>query len=239
MSLIKGPAFKNIDPRELPIYTPTEAAHYLRVNLSTLRTWIYGYIPRPRQSGKKIPAVIHLPSPHSKLMSFYNLVEAHILSSIRHDHDVPLPKIRSAVNYLEKEFSSRHPLVDKRLEAGGRSMFVRHLGKLIDAGNDGQLAMEQVLDNYLKRITWDAAGLAQRLFPYVRTGAPGINQPRSIMMDPSISGGRPVLVGTGVPSQVVQERFLAGESPDELAADYNRKREEIDEILRFEAKLAA
>jgi uncharacterized protein (DUF433 family) len=224
--------FKTLDPRELPSYSPAEAARYLRMPVSTLRTWFFGY---PAHS--MLP-VIQPADPKRRLLSFLNLVEAHVLDSIR-DHQIPLPKVRRSLLYIQKTLKSKHPLAQHQFETSGRDLFVKYFGELIGVSLDGQTAMSDVLRIYLQRIEWDEAGLAKKFYPYVHHGIPETNQPQVILIDPTISGGRPVLVGTGISTRVVAERYLAGESPDDLAKDYNRTRPEIDEILRCEVRLAA
>lgn len=233
---LRRTTFKNLDPRELPNYSPAEAARYLRMPTSTLRTWIFGQQKDGR--GAMFP-VLQLPDPRKKLLSFINLVEAHILFSIRKDHNLPLPSVRKALRYLQNNMGSKHPLVENKFEVSGRDLFIKRLGELINVSSEGQIAMADVLKVYLHRIEWDEAGLAKKLFPYVLHGVPESEQPKSILIDPTISGGRPVLAGTGIATRVVAERFLAGESPDDLAKDYNRSRNEIDEIVRCETKLVA
>jgi uncharacterized protein (DUF433 family) len=199
--------------------------------LSTLRTWFFGY---PSQA---LP-VIEPADPKKRLLSFVNLIEAHILYSIRKDRDIPLTKVRKAIHYIQKTMRAKHPLTEK-FATSGRDLFVENLGKLIGVGQDGQIAMQDILKLYLQRIEWDEAGLAKTFYPYVRQGVPESQQPHIIQIDPTISGGRPVLVGTGIPTRVVAERHFAGESIDDLAKDYNRTRAEIEEILRCETRLAA
>ena len=56
--------------------------------------------------------------------------------------------------------------------------------------------------------------------------------------DPFISFGKAVITGTGVSTDIVAERFKAGESADELAHDYGCAREKIEEAIRCELNLA-
>ena len=56
----------------------------------------------------------------------------------------------------------------------------------------------------------------------------------AVVIDPYVSFGRPVLVGTGIPTAVIAARYKAGESVDDLADDYGRSREEIEEAIRCE-----
>ncbi len=229
--------FKTIDPRELPSYKPSEAARYLRMPVSTLRTWFFGY--RDPQNKGEMQPVIEIADPQKRLLSFINLVEAHVLYSIRKDRAIPLPTVRKAIKYIQKTINSNHPLAEQEFATSGRDLFVKYLGNLIGANQEGQTAMSDVLKLYLRRIERDKAGMALKFFPYVRHNVPESEQPRVILIDPAISGGRPVLAGTGISTSVVAGRYLAGDSVDELAKDYGRKRSEIEDILRCEYPSAA
>jgi len=60
-----------------------------------------------------------------------------------------------------------------------------------------------------------------------------------IVIDPTISFGRPSIMGTGIATAIVAERYKAGESVDELAEDYGCERNNIEEAVRCELALAA
>jgi uncharacterized protein (DUF433 family) len=171
------------------------------------------------------------------LLSFVNLIEAHVLDAARRQFQVPFPKVRSAINYLRREFRSDHPLAEQKIETDGRDLFIRSFGKLIAASNEGQLAMPELIESYLRRIEWDEHGLARRLFLFTRNRS--LEQPKFVVIDPRISFGRPVLTGTGIRTMVVVERYKAGESVEELAKDYGRERLEIEEAIRCELSAEA
>ena len=88
------------DPRELPNYRIPEAAHYLGIPPSTVRWWTLGQRYRTAAGVKMGKAVIAIPQQQPPLLSFINLVELHVLDGIRHQYQIPLPKIRSAVEYV-------------------------------------------------------------------------------------------------------------------------------------------
>ena len=94
--------------------------------------------------------------------------------------------------------------------------------------------MREVLDAHLRRIERDAAGVAASLYLFTRGGTHTANEPRMVVVDPRIHFGRPVLAGTGIPTAVIAERFDAGESVDDLVADYGRSAPEIEEAIRCE-----
>jgi uncharacterized protein (DUF433 family) len=85
-----------------------------------------------------------------------------------------------------------------------------------------------------RRVEHDQQGLAARLFPFTRPGGLVADQPRTVVIDSRVAFGRPVLVGTGVPTAVLADRYKAGESMQELAEDYDCARELIQEAIRCE-----
>jgi len=97
--------------------------------------------------------------------------------------------------------------------------------------------MRQLLEAYLKRIERDPRGVPIRLFPFTRKR--DSEEPRAIVIDPRVSFGRPVLAGTGIRTATVAERYKAGESIDQLAADYECQPLEIEEAVRCELQLEA
>lgn len=61
------------DPREMPAYAISEAAHYLGVPQATIRYWATGQ----NQYG----GLIHVPKLRPVLLSFLNMVELHVLAA--------------------------------------------------------------------------------------------------------------------------------------------------------------
>ena len=73
------------------------------------------------------------------------------------------------------------------------------------------------------------------MYPFTRSSFQEEGQPKAVLLNPYISFGRPVLAGRGVPTELVFERFNAGELMGTLAEDYGRKRWEIEEAIRYES----
>jgi uncharacterized protein (DUF433 family) len=175
------------------------------------------------------------------MLSFYNLIEAHVLSALRREHNVALWKIRKALDYVGSHFPARHQLADHRFETDGVDLFLERYGRLINLSQEGQLAMRGIIKAYLRRIERDRKGLPIRLYPFTRKGMEPAHadEPRAVVIDPLVSFGRPVLRGTGIPIVAIAERYKAGESIAELADDYERAPGEIEEAIRSELQLEA
>jgi uncharacterized protein (DUF433 family)/DNA-binding transcriptional MerR regulator len=222
------------DPRTLPRYSIAEAAQYVRVPFSTIRTWVSGRTGHA--STNNAEPIIQLPS-GARLLSFQNLVEVHILGSIRRYHGVPLQRVRKALRFVRKSLAQPHPLITARFETDGIDLFVRELGKLLNASQDGQVGIKEALQASLRRVEHDDDGLAARLFPFVRTG--DSEEPKSIVVDPRVSFGRPVLAKTGIPANTVVSRLKAGESVESIANDYGITYEQVTDAIRCALPAAA
>ena len=112
--------------------------------------------------------IIALADTESFLLSFVNLIEAHVLAAIRRHHRVSFPKVRSALRYLNRHFPSPHPLADQRFETDGLDLFVEQFGNLITISDEGQLSMRNMLKAHLHRIERDVSGLAIKLYLFTR-----------------------------------------------------------------------
>ncbi|NQT40453.1 MAG: DUF433 domain-containing protein [Planctomycetes bacterium] len=222
------------DPREMPVYSIPEAAHYLSIPPATLRSWVLGRGYHASGEHRRFKRVIKLPHRDTNLLSFFNLVEAHVLRAFRTDHKIRLKHIRLALNYVMREFGWERPLIEQEFQTDGVGLLVQRLGKLIDASADGQTVMKHVVEAHLKRLEWED-NVVSCLYPFTRVN--DTDSPRSVLIDPRFSFGRPILQQSRVETTVIAERYKAGDSIDSLADDYACPRLEIEEGLRCELSL--
>jgi len=71
-----------------------------------------------------------------------------------------------------------------------------------------------------------------RLYPFVLPSASSAERP--IVIDPRIAFGRPVMLRKGISTSTIAERVDAGESVDDLAADYGLGPSEIEQAVVYE-----
>ena len=146
-----------------------------------------------------------------------------------------MPHIREAIDYISTEFPSEHPLLTEKFLTDGKYLFIKKLEQTINVSKRGQLGIGPILDQYLKRIERDSSGLPTEVFPLRIDwqGAPNEEPPKVVVINPKISSGRPVVVGTGIVTTILYGRFRAGEGTPELARDYGLTPEQIDEVIRY------
>jgi uncharacterized protein (DUF433 family) len=92
--------------------------------------------------------------------------------------------------------------------------------------------LRELLDLHLDRIEWEDEQTPRRVFPFTRDDPR--ESPRLVAIDPRVRFGKPSLLRRGLPTDVVRERFQAGESISLLADDFDLTVEEVEEVLRYE-----
>lgn len=233
-----APKQAHIGVRDTPAYTMAQAAHYLGLPYSTVKSWVVGQTYYDRNEVEKfLKPVIRPADKADNILSFRNLVELHVLSVTRREYKIPMPQVRVAIEYIKKELDTDHPLSDVDIQTDGVDLLVDQLGQLVAASKGGQITMKDVVLQYLKRIDRDRHGVPLRLYPFTRK-ASFDKQPRFVVIDPELSFGRLALADIGVSTRMIANRIKAGESIEDLMTDYNCSSDMIVEALRCEMSLS-
>jgi len=224
------------DMREIPAYGIAEAAGYLRIPVSTLRAWLLGQRYTLSGQAKLFRPVIDIADRKRRQLSFINLVEAFVLAGIRREHEIPLPKVRKAVDYLRRTFNTKRPLADEQFQTDGIDLFVEKMGSIIGATQEGQIQLREVILDRLERVRRDPKGIPEKIVLF--RAAANKRDSADVVIDPRLSFGRPILDGLGVRTAVVAERFDAGDDIDLIARDYAVPPEAIENAIRCERRAA-
>src|SRR5665213_3259627 len=81
-------------------YDIATAARLIHMNPSTLRNWAHGT--------RGFQSVLELPQ--RGFLSFINLTEAYVLYAMRRRYEIALPRVRTAIDYVEQQMGVEHPL---------------------------------------------------------------------------------------------------------------------------------
>lgn len=212
---------------ELPMYGLSEAALYLRVPIKTLEYWVLGR--------DKIRPMVKVAGRHPRSLSFVNLLECHMLSAMRSVYNLKLPKIRKAVLHLQNNSQFKHPLIEEPLYTNRIDVLVKELDSYLNISRDGQYVIPQIAAVHLERIEYDKGRF--KFYPFVRQR--NAQEPKYIVINPSVAFGKPVIAGTGISTAVIASRFNARESIPDLAEEYGLSAEKIEEAIRWETRAVA
>lgn len=214
-----------LDLREAAAYGLIEVTTYLRLPRMTVHYWVTGDEPLVLLTQKSPPR-----------FSFLNLLECHVLSAMR-VRGVRLPKIRFSLETAQRLSPRAHPLLENLFQTNGVDLFIENnREQLVNVARGGQLAFKELLCSFLERIDVGENG-PSGLFPFVQRKKS--TEPKMIRIDPSVCFGRPVIAGTGISTAVLASRFAARESIADLAREYGRTPQEIEEAIRWEGRIAA
>lgn len=220
------------DIRSQPAYTLAEAARYLKVAPATLRSWCVGR-PYPKGSGVAHSSpLIHLAKNPPPTLSFWNLIEAHVLRSLRTDHGVSMDALRRSIRYAQQSLKIDRLLLRPELCTDAGKLLLEHYGQLIELSASGQIAMRRLFSEHLARVQWDEWKFPVRLYPFASSEVFAGAKPISI--DAHVAFGRPILVDKGVTTSAIAERIDAGETPEELAQDYDLTVNQVEEAVLYE-----
>ncbi|MDR3725970.1 MAG: DUF433 domain-containing protein [Terracidiphilus sp.] len=222
-----------VDHRDLPVYSLAEAAAFLDIPNSTLRWWVVGGVSGPSRHWNA--PLIERPVGSSDLISFNNLAELHILSVTTKQHKLKLKAIRDAVEHVKSQFPSAHPLLSEAFFTDGKDLFIKTIQQTINVTKQGQLALKPILDLYLERIVRDDQFMPVKIYPLTR----GQQSEKVVSIIPTVSSGRPVIDGYGVPVSSIWGRFRGGDSPDLLAEDYEIPLDRIKGAIKYVEHYAA
>jgi uncharacterized protein (DUF433 family) len=224
MNRLKIEDMATLDPREVPMYWLSDVALFTGVPASTVKRWI-GQISSAKALIQPPPDELQQRLGEARL-SFANLLETHVLDATR-KHDIPMARIRRGLDYLREQFPGEpHPLITNTfyLMPGIRDVFIRTLeGDSINVSRHGQRGLAEILEEHLQRIEWDNTG-AVRLMPM---------RSNRVMIDLNVSGGQPIIKGTGVLASILAGRWRAGDSYEELARGYTLPLDDVREAIRY------
>lgn len=213
---------------DTPVYTLSEAAHYIKLASATLRSWVIGRDYPKRGGSAFFKPLIQLPNTEQRLLSFNNLIETYVLQSLRQEHGVSIKAVRNALKYAESELQIERLLLSHDLLTTAGDLFLKRYGELINLSRSGQLALRKVFESHLKRIEWHKK-FPIRFYPYIQRDSKKI-----IVIDPSIKFGRPVISRKSISTSIIVDRIDAGESIKEIAKDYDLKVDEVEMAVIYE-----
>jgi uncharacterized protein (DUF433 family) len=167
-----------------------------------------------------------------RLLSFVNLIEAHVLRGLRTKHEFTMQHVKKALKELGSHQPPHHPLAFEDFLTDEADIFVERFGRLINLSRAGQIAMRETLIAHLKRI--DRAGVQGpiRFFPFIRSE--DVEGSRTVSVSPKVVFGRPVVAGTRVTTAEIAGRVNAGDMVEKVAEDFDLTPQQITDAILFE-----
>jgi uncharacterized protein (DUF433 family) len=212
------------DPRfSTGLLDVSDAARFLGIPRPTLRRWAFGYT-----DGNPLLHVVDVGGRREAQVTFIAMAEAHVLEALRLA-GVRVARIRPALNRLAEQFGREYVLVAPNLATDGIDVlwdFSRtDEGQGLMEGHTGQMVMREIVEDYLKYLTW-----ADDRFP--RMLELRYCQPSKVVMDPYRAFGQPIFEGSRTRVRDVANMLSAGEDPQVVADEHGVSLDDVRTAAR-------
>ncbi|MGC5165985.1 DUF433 domain-containing protein [Luteimicrobium sp. DT211] len=202
------------------LYTLGEAARIVDVPPTTLRNWARGYVFKGTDGRQHSSAALITTTGIGRgpVVPFVGLSEAYVLSAFR-GAGVPMQRIRPAIEVLEREWGVRAALASEQLRTDGAEILWEYGNETADPElrnslavvRNGQLVFRDVIEHYLKAITYRDGVIRLIRLPQFDT---------DVVVDPHRNFGQPTIASRGIRVDDVRSRLSAGESAELVAEDF-------------------
>lgn len=226
----------DVDPRELALYSPADAACYLGIHPKTLGTWVHGRSYQTVGGEAFFAPAIEMADPENGLLSFFNLAELHVLAATRYDHHVGFPAIRAAMETIRKKYPGiQHPLISHDFKTNGYHLFAQTVEETENLSKPAQLNFKTIIDHFLRNVVEDEHALIKKIFPIIQ----GQPDDRVISITYGISSSQPVIDGIGIPAWLIRDRYKGGETVESMADDFDIPVAKIKRAIEYFERPAA
>jgi len=219
--------------RTQPMYTIREAAHLAAVAPATVRRWLHGYTPDPRQPSRQSPPVFG-DQVESPFVSFLQLVEIVIASDFRKVGHVKLEIVRLAHENAKKETGIEYPFAHLKLESLGghiiRWIRGRNGVRARAVDSPDQWGLPGLVAERMSHLEYERQ-LAARWYP--------VGKDVPVVIDPLYSAGLPTIAGRGVTIGTIYRRWKAGQLIEFIADDLRIESTSVQRVLQYAEKIAA
>lgn len=215
------------------LYSPKQAAALSGANTLEVRRWLFGY---KGKNGRFHPPLWEneLAVEFQNFIGFHDLMELRIVSAFV-KKGVPVRVVRQALQNAQQLFGTQYPLTSRRFLTDGKSIYHEALDGEREELTD-LVKRQLVFNNIIKPslyegIEFDESGFANRWYP---------TKDRTVVVDPTLSFGRPSLSTYGVPTETIYLAVKAEKNDAKaVSQQFGIPLPDIQKAVKFESQLLA
>lgn len=219
------------------VYPLRQAARLSGAKPASVRRWLLGY----RRKGQDYPPIwtpeLAKEDLGEPVVSFRDLLELRLVTAFE-NHGVSLRVIRATAEYARMQFKTDYPLTTKRFLTDGRTIFMEAVKaaptdeELLEVPKRQLVFSEIIRPSLYAGIEYEGVR-ARRWYPL------GEDR-KTVVLDPGIQFGAPIIAKTGIPTDILHASYLAeGKDRKAVARVFGVTVQQVDAAVRFESKLAA
>lgn len=222
------------------IYPLNQAARLVDAEPRALRRWLYGYSRKYQGEHVRSEPLWTTQLKDEGLLEdvigFRDLLEARMVTAFV-QHGVDLRVIRATIDMASKHFNVDYPLTQQRFLTDGKRIFMEAVvtapgeAKMIDVLKKQFVFSDIIKPSLYAGIEYGVDG-AVRWFP--------LGKRKTIVLDPALQFGTPVLTDAGIPTDTIYASYLAeGRDASMVARVFDITPKMVSDAVEFEERLAA
>lgn len=222
------------------IYPLHQAARLVGAEPRALRRWVQGYSRKYKGESVRSEPLwatqlkdAELPE---EVIGFRDLLELRMVAAFVR-HGVGLKVIRATVDAASKNFGQDYPLTNQQFLTDGKRIFLQAIElstgepRMIDVLRKQFVFSDIIKPSLYAGIEYGDDG-AIRWFP--------LGKRKTIVLDPALQFGTPVVSHAGVPTDTIYASYLAeGKDKDMVARVFDLTPRMVADAVEFEERLAA
>lgn len=222
------------------LYPLHQAARLVGAEPRALRRWLHGYYRNYK--GQKVRSAPLWKTQLSDeelpgdVIGFRDLLELRMVAAFVR-HGVDLKVIRATVDAASRNFGRNYPLTNQQFLTDGKRIFLQAIEettgeqRMIDVLQKQFVFSDIIKPSLFAGIEYGADG-AKRWFPFGRK--------RSIVLDPALQFGTPVVAEAGVPTDTIYASYLAeGRDKAMVSRVFDITPKMVLDAVQFEERFAA
>ncbi|TAM72432.1 DUF433 domain-containing protein [Mycobacterium sp.] len=209
------------------VYVYAEVDRLIGLRGGTARRWINGY----ERSGKSYAPILRVTPRDTPWVTWGEFVETRMLAEFRDIKNVPIPRLRAAIDELRRVFDMQYPLAHMR-------PFLSSWDREVTIKDDG--SEQEVVIRTGQQLLGDARWLAKRsalendengepMFAEI----PADSDFPDIVINPMRYSGQPTFVGRRVSPVTIAGMANSGEPHEVLAAEYGLSIKQVDQAIAY------
>lgn len=221
------------DVLNAPLYALSDVARLLHVHVDTLRYWVRGgtYALKSGEVRRAEPIV----GDGTPRLSFQDLAELSVVAHLWH-LGFSLPHLREVAIEIVTTTGTPRPFLSHLLAGGGKEIAIEvELGRPLSMTSPGQRVLPLPVEAIFRRVIADVGGTVLAVRPFSRPDQP-FEDPEVIEIDPRRRFGRPVTRPHGLDVAAIHDRYMWGETIEQLMEDLGAGKDEIEEAIRYHGR---
>lgn len=163
-----------------------------------------------------------------KAVNFFVLIELYTFFILR-GANFSTHKISKARKEISDSIKSPYPFANSKVLYDQRDIWYGFKNIFIQVGTK-QLPLQKVIESFAKKIEFSQDNLASKYWPNGKTS--------SVVVDPKHQFGQPVITGTNINTEVINNMYKSGEPEESICALYDISGKQFKDVIQFYSKAA-